>query len=106
MEILKLLKLVQFTLNSIPNATVNHPDAKTSYNVASLVDKHVASLEPKDVSYKVWIHVERLEDPDSENEKYTDIGFPVQLAHVRHLVHAENLVELIEEVYGGEIDNI
>ena len=61
---------------------------------------------PVDVSYKVWLHIERLEDPDTEKEQYEDAIIPVQLAHVRHLVPAEHLVQLIEEVYGGEIDDV
>ena len=58
------------------------------------------------ISYKVWLHIEKLQDPDTENEKYENVGFPVELAHVRSIIPAEHLVDLIENEYKGEVDDI
>lgn len=58
-------------------------------------------------TYKVWLHIEQLDDPDTENEKYTDIGMPVELAHVSHMSTAIHFVDLIEGTYAGKAnDNI
>ena len=57
------------------------------------------------LSYKVWLHVERLEDPDTEDEKYEDIITPVQLAHTSSLPAAVRLIETMENVFAGSIDD-
>lgn len=58
------------------------------------------------ITYKVWMHIEKLEDPDTEDEKYEDIGIPVQLAHVEHMITAAHTVDLIERAYAGKFDDV
>ena len=52
-------------------------------------------------TYKVWLYIEQLDDPDTENEKYQDIGMPTQLAHTSSLQDATNFVDAIEDFLGS-----
>ena len=45
MQTLELLKKVQFALNMIPNTHKVGPAGESSYEIASLVDRHIKQLE-------------------------------------------------------------
>lgn len=55
--------------------------------------------------YKVWVTVERLENPDTEDEKYEDIIMPVQLGHVSNIADAIELVRRVEACHAGSMDD-
>lgn len=57
-------------------------------------------------TYKVWLHIEQLDDPDTEDEKYTNIGMPVQLAHVSKMQTAIQFADLVESTIAGSADDI
>lgn len=41
----RLLRIVLHTLNSIPNTKVHHPDVKSTYELASMIGKHLKNEE-------------------------------------------------------------